>query len=152
MIELDIIERSELPAQWLTGFKSFASVADSTQDALLESLLLRAVLRVQEMADRTILSCRFRLQEDEVQDGIVRLYQTIKTIDKVMDAQGNEVRWTRANKALSCGMVDNVVVEYTTEATEGNVFNLMPVVYQYATALYDGQDSRTLAAILMQCR
>lgn len=152
MIELDIIERSELPAQWLTGFKSFASVADSTQDALLESLLLRAVLRVQEMADRTILSCRFRLQEDEVQDGIVRLYQTIKTIDKVMDAQGNEVRWTRANKTLSCGMVDNVVVEYTTEATEGNVCNLMPVVYQYATALYDGQDSRTLAAILMQCR
>lgn len=152
MIELDIIERSELPAQWLTGFKSFASVADGTQDALLESLLLRAVLRVQEMADRTILSCRFRLQEDEVQDGIVRLYQTIKTIDKVMDAQGNEVRWTRANKTLSCGMVDNVVVEYTTEATEGNVCNLMPVVYQYATALYDGQDSRTLAAILMQCR
>ena len=152
MIELDIIERSELPAQWLTGFKSFASVADDSQDALLESLLLRAVLRVQEMADRTILSCRFRLQEDEVQDGVVRLYQTIKTIDRVTDAEGNEVRWTRANKTLSCGMVDNVVVEYTTEATEGNVYNLLPVVYQYATALYDGQDSRTLAAILMQCR
>jgi hypothetical protein len=29
---------------------------------------------------------------------------------------------------------------------------LLPVVYQYATALYDGQDSRTLASILEQCR
>ena len=69
-----------------------------------------------------------------------------------MDAEGNEIRWTRANRILSCGAADNVVVEYTTEATEGNVYELMPIVYQYATALYDGQDSRSLAAILMQCR
>ena len=152
MIELDIIERNGFPAQWLAEFKAYASVADNSQDALLESLLLRSVLRVQEMADRSILPCRFRLQEDEVQDGVVRLYQTIKTIDKVTDAEGNSVRYTRANKILSCGVVDNVIVEYTTEAKEGNVYELLPVVYQYATALYDGQDSRTLAAILMQCR
>ena len=152
MIELEIIERNEVPAQWMTGFKSFASVADDSQDALLESLLIRAVLRVQEMADRSILGCRFRLQENEVENGVVRLYQTIKTIDKVMDAEGNEIRWTRANRILSCGAADNVVIEYTTEATEGNVYELMPIVYQYATALYDGQDSRSLAAILMQCR
>ena len=105
MIELDIIERNEIPAQWLAEFKAYASVADNSQDALLESLLLRSVLRVQEMADRSILPCRFRLQEDEVQDGVVRLYQTIKTIDKVTDAEGNSVRYTRANKILSCGMV-----------------------------------------------
>lgn len=152
MIEIDIIERNEMPVEWLTGFKAYASVADESQDALLESLLLRAVLRVQEMADRTILPCRFRLSEDEVEDGVVRLYQTIKTIDRVTDGADNAVRWTRANRTLSCGMVDSVVVEYTTEATDGNVEALLPVVYEYATALYDGQDSRTLAAILMQCR
>lgn len=152
MIELDIIERNEIPAEWMAGFKAYAAIADNSQDALLESLLLRSILRVQEMADRTILPCRFRLQEDEVEDGVVRLYQTIKTIDRVTDAEGSEVRYTRANRILSCGMVDNVVVEYTTEAKEGNVSALLPVAYQYAAALYDGQDSRTLAAILMQCR
>ena len=71
MIELEIIERNEVPAQWMTGFKSFASVADDSQDALLESLLIRAVLRVQEMADRSILGCRFRLQENEIENGVV---------------------------------------------------------------------------------
>lgn len=152
MIELEIIERNELPAEWMAGFKAYASVADESQDALLESLLLRSVLRVQEMADRTILGCRFRLAENEVEDGIIRLYQSVKSIDRVTDGEGNEIRWTRANRTLSCGVVDEVVVEYTTEATAGNVDELLPVVYQYATALYDGQDSRTLAAILMQCR
>lgn len=152
MIELEIIERNELPAEWIAGFKAYASVADESQDALLESLLLRSVLRVQEMADRTILGCRFRLAENEVEDGVIRLYQSVKSIDRVTDGEGNEIRWTRANRTLSCGVVDEVVVEYTTEATAGNVDELLPVVYQYATALYDGQDSRTLAAILMQCR
>lgn len=152
MIELEIIERNELPAEWMAGFKAYASVADESQDALLESLLLRSVLRVQEMADRTILGCRFRLAENEVEDGVIRLYQSVKSIDRVTDGEGNEIRWTRANRTLSCGVVDEVVVEYTTEATAGNVDELLPVVYQYATALYDGQDSRTLAAILMQCR
>lgn len=152
MIELEIIERNEIPAGWLVGFKSFASVADDSQDALLESLLLRAVLRVQEMADRSILGCRFRLSENEVENGVVRLYQTVKTVEKVMDAEGNEIRWTRANRILSCGYAGSVSVEYTTEANEGTIYELLPVVYQYATALYDGQDSRTLAAILMQCR
>lgn len=152
MIELEIIERNELPAEWMAGFKAYASVADESQDALLESLLLRSVLRVQEMADRTILGCRFRLAENEVEDGVIRLYQSVKSIDRVTDGEGNEIRYTRANRTLSCGVVDAVVVEYTTEATAGNVDELLPVVYQYATALYDGQDSRTLAAILMQCR
>lgn len=152
MIELEIIERNELPAEWMAGFKAYASVADESQDALLESLLLRSVLRVQEMADRTILGCRFRLAENEVEDGVIRLYQSVKSIDRVTDGEGNEIRYTRANRTLSCGVVDAVVVEYTTEATAGNVDELLPIVYQYAIALYDGQDSRTLAAILMQCR
>lgn len=152
MIELEIIERNDVPAGWLTGFKAYASVADDSQDMLLESLLLRSILRVQEMADKSILGCRFRLMENEVQNGVVRLYQTVKTIDKVMDAEGNDIRWTKANRVISCGAVDNVVIEYTTEANEGAIYELMPVVYQYATALYDGQDSRTLATILMQCR
>lgn len=152
MIELEIIERNELPAQWLTGFKAYASVADESQDALLESLLIRAVLQVQEMADRSILGCRFRLSEDEIEDGVIRLYQSVKSVDRVADGEGNEVRYTRANRTISCGVTNGLVVEYTTEATEGNISDLMPVVYQYAAALYDGQDSRTLAAILMQCR
>lgn len=151
MIELDIIETNELPAEWLEGLKAYASVADDSQDAILTPLLLRAIYRVQEKADKTILPCKLRLEETEVENGIVRLYQTIKSIDRVTDGEGNEIRWTRANRTLSCGNVDSVVVEYTTQANEGNIHELMPVVYQYAAALYDGQDSQ-IEYILRQCR
>lgn len=152
MITLDVIQVGELPNGCLEGFKAFASIADNSQDALLSSMLSRAMLRVQEMADRSLLPCRFRLTDDSIECGIVRIYQNVKTIDLVEDGCGNAIPYTRCNRILSIGQVDSAVVEYTTEATEGNQHDLMPVVYQYATALYDGQDSRSLANILMQCR
>ena len=52
MMNLEIIERAEIPAEWLDTFKQYASVADNGRDALLMSMLTLAVLRVQEMADR----------------------------------------------------------------------------------------------------
>ena len=136
----------------LGGFKAYAAISDDSQDMLLVSLLTRAMLRVQEMADRSLLSCRFRLEDDEVVNGLVRLYQSVKEIDAVRDGAGRAIPYTRATRTLSVGAVESVVVEYTTEANEAAQYELLPLVYQYATALYDGQDSRSLAAILMQCR
>ena len=54
MIDLNIIERGDIPADWLLGLKQYASVADDAQDMLLQSLLARAVMRVQEMADKSL--------------------------------------------------------------------------------------------------
>lgn len=152
MITLNIIESSRPSATWLDGLKAYASVPDASQDSLLESLLLRACLRVQEMADRSILACTFRLEEDEVENGLVRLYQTAAEVLTVTDGEGNPLTWAKGNRTLSVGAADSVAVEYTTEPREGDIAALLPVVYQYATALYDGEDQRTLTNILMQCR
>lgn len=149
MIELSIIERDVPCMAWLDTLKMYASVADDSQDALLNSLLLRACLRVQEMADRSILACRFRLTEDEV-DGSVRLYQSVADVISVKDMEGNGVSYSRDGKSIYV-LHSAVVVEYTTEPKQGDIDDLLPVVYQYATALYDGEDSRTLANILTQC-
>ena len=151
MITLDTIEIGSLPEGCLEGFKAYAAISDSSQDSLLSSMLTRAMLRVQEQADRSLLNCTFRLEDDEV-DGIVRLYQNIDQIVSVKDGNGQAAYWVKAGRTLSVGMVESVVVEYTTKAEQGNIVDLLPVVYQYAAALYDGQDSRTLASILNQCR
>lgn len=151
MITLDTIEIGALPSGCLEGFKAYAAIADNTQDMLLASLLTRAMLRVQEMADRSLLSCSFRLTDDEV-DGYVRLYQSVRSVASVRCGDGRVIPYTRAGRTISVGGVDSVIVEYTTEANEGNIVELLPLVYQYAAALYDGQDSKALAAILMQCR
>ena len=151
MITLDTIEIGSLPQGCLDGFKAYAAISDESQDMLVASMLTKAMLRVQEQADRSLIPCTFRLEDDEV-DGLVRLYQNIDQIVSVKDGNGQAIAWTKAGRTLSVGMVSSVVVEYTTKASEGNVIDLLPVVYQYAAALYDGQDSRTLASILNQCR
>ena len=103
------------------------------------------------MADRSILACTLRVEEDEVENGLVRLYQTVADILTVTDSQGNPLAWAKGTRTVSVGAADHVAVEYTTEPREGDVAELLPVVYQYATALYDGEDPKTLANILSQC-
>lgn len=149
MIELSLIESDTPCMAWLDSLKTYASVADDSQDTLLLSLLLRACLRVQDMADKSILAGRFRLIEDEA-EGSVRLYQTVSEVVDVKDGEGNGVAWVRKGRRI---IVDSetVEVEYTTKPNPMDAEALMPVVFQYATALYDGEDSVTLANILKQC-
>ena len=151
MITLNIIESSRPSITWLEGLKAYASVPDASQDSLLEALLLRACMRVQEMADRSLLACTFRLEEDAVENGLVRLNQTVAEVLTVTDGEGNALTWAKGSRTLSVGAANRVTVEYTTEPREGDIAELLPVVYQYATALYDGEDPRTLANILTQC-
>ena len=151
MITLNIIERAELPAGWLEQMKSYAAVADGAQDSLLHSLLLRAVLRVQELADKSLLACTFELHEDEVEDNTVRLYQTVSEVISVSTPVGHRLYWEpRANGVRVYD--SSVVVVYRTEPRDVDIDDLLPVVFQYATALYDGQDTKTLASILSQCQ
>ena len=151
MVSLDIIEK-ETPAQdWLDELKAYASVADDAQDSLLGALLVRACLRVQEMADRSILACTIELHEDEVEDNAVRLYQTVAEIIDVTSAEGHRQYWEPRGRSIRV-FSPSAVVRYRTEPRQGDVEDLLPIVYQYATALYDGEDSKTLANILTQCR
>ena len=141
----------EAPAEWLQEFKTYASICDDAQDSLLRSLLTRACVRVQEMSDRSILACTLELREDEVEDNTVRLYQNVEEIISVTSAEGHRQYWEPRGRSIRV-YSNTAVVTYRTEPREGDIVDLLPVVYQYATALYDGQDSRTLASILTQCR
>lgn len=150
MIDLEIIERADVPAEWMEGLKGYASIADNGSDAWLRTCLTRAVLTVQEKADKSLVACTFRVTEEDATGG-VRLYQSVKDIVAVTDGRGVEHSFSQDGRMVYT-MTDKASVTYTTEPVQGNIDLLLPVVYQYATALYDGQDSRTLASILEQCR
>ena len=151
MVSLNIIEREAPAYEWLEQLKQYASVADNAQDSLLNALLTRACLRVQEMADRSILACTFSLRDSEVEDNTVRLYQTVAQVLNVKTPAGSEVDWSERSNGVRV-YNDDVIVTYKTEPRQADIDDLLPVVFQYATALYDGEDSRTLANILTQCR
>lgn len=149
MIELSIIEREELPAEWLEQFKAYASIADGSQDTLLNAILTRAVLSVQQKANKSLLACTIELREDEVENECVRLYQTVSEVVSVR-GKAAELYWEPRGHSIRV-YGDSVVVVYKTEPRTGDIDELLPVVYQYATALYDGEDKQTLANILVQC-
>lgn len=151
MITLNVIERAELPAGWLEQLKAYAAVPDGAQDSLLSALLLRAVMRVQEIANKSLLACTFELHEDEVEDNTVRLYQTVSQVVSVTTPVGHRLYWEPRANGIRV-YEDSVVVTYTTEPRDGDIEDLLPVVFQYATALYDGQDTQSLASILSQCQ
>lgn len=150
MVSLEIIEREEPATAWLEQFKAYASVADDSQDSLLNALLVRACIRVQEMADRSILACTLELHDDEVEENSVRLYQTVAEVIEVTSGNGHRQYWEPRGRSIRV-FSDTAVVRYRTEPKAGGIDDLLPIVYQYATALYDGEDSRTLAKILTQC-
>ena len=149
MIELNIIEKADTPAEWLEQFKAYASIADNSQDSLLQAILSKAVLSVQQKADRSLIACTFELSEDEIEDNAVRLYQTVSQVVSVK-GKAAELYWEPRGHSLRV-YGDSVTVVYKTEPRAGDIDDLLPIVYQYATALYDGEDSKTLASILSQC-
>ena len=100
MITLEIIEREEPAAAWLEAFKAYASVADNSQDSLLATMLVRACMRVQEMADRSILACTLELHDDEVEDHRVRLFQTVSEVVSVTSAEGHRQYWEQEDRTL----------------------------------------------------
>ena len=151
MITLNIIEKSEMPSEWLEQMKAYAAVPDGAQDSLLSAILMRAVLSVQEVADKSLLACTIELREDDVEDNTVRLYQTMSEVVSVTTPVGHRLYWEPRSNGIRV-YEPSVVVTYKTEPREGDVVNLLPVVFQYATALYDGQDTKTLASILSQCQ
>lgn len=149
MIELSIIEREETPAEWLQQFKAYASIADNAQDTLLDAILTRAILSVQQKADKSLIACTIQLREDEVEGNAIRLYQTVSEVVSVRGNAG-ELYWEPRGHSIRV-YSDSVEVTYKTEPRSGDIDELLPVVYQYATALYDGEDKQTLANILATC-
>lgn len=153
MIRLNTIETAEPKREHLSMFKQYASVPDNSRDALLTVLLRSAMKAVQEAADKSLLPCTLELVVSEREDNdFVKLYQTPDEILSVTDGAGNALDFKRDSNFIRCFMfTPTVIVRYKTQPVLRDAEALLSVVFQYATALYDGESTDTLNKILAQC-
>ncbi len=155
MIRLDIIECAEPQKAQLDMLKQYASVPDNSRDALLKLLLTRAMKTVQDAAGKTMLPCTLKLtvsERERVDGNVVKLYHTPEEIISCVSGEDDEIGFERSGNVLQLfAFAETVVVTYKTRPDPTQADSLFAVVLQYATALYDGADSSTLAQILSQC-
>jgi len=137
---------------YLEQFKQYASVPDDSRDALLHQLLRSAVLRVQEFADTALATCTYRETVAVPANGVVRLYMGGGELVSVEAQDGTEARYDPLpGGRLQMFFRDReAVITYTTQPEEGDRERLLPTVFRYATALYDGEEASVLNSILRE--
>lgn len=136
----------------LEQFKQYASVPDDSRDALLASLLKAAIVKVQEFANTALAECTYRVTAAVPASGVVRLYMGGGDITECVDAAGEFVRFDPlpGGKVQTFIRTGTVKVTYETVPNEGDRERLLPTVFRYATALYDGEEADKLNLILME--
>lgn len=153
MIQVRVTQSAQPTAAQLTAFKQYASVPDDAQDTMLEKLLKQAMLKVQEYSDRALLACTLELVITDVSAGDrVNLYQGAAAVTSVVDEAGGNVDFIFCPDGLYLHRACKAAkVTYTNTVNEHEADRLLPVVWQYATALYDGAEPKDQAAILKTC-
>lgn len=150
MIRLELIEVAEPSDYALEDLKRYAAVADEAQSILLRSALANAFDKVQRTADVALLPGRWKICAEDY-PRVLNVYMGGRVVS-VTDGNGNAVSFNQRGRRVYVGSDDYVEVEFTTEVIPAEYARLLPVVCQYATALYDGQtDQRILNQILSQC-
>ena len=150
MIQVRITESGEPQADHLEQFKQYASVPDDSRDGVLQKMLKRAMLAVQEHSDTAILPCKFELAITDVKPGdSIRLYQGGKTVIRAEDENGYVVDFVQEGSRIRVReRCATLVVIYTNEVNIPEAEKLQPVIWQLATAIYDGEDPKVQASIL----
>lgn len=145
-----LIETGEPLADHLEQYKQYASIPDDSRDGILHKLLKNAMLTVQEYSDTAILPCRFEVEVTDVKrGGTVRLYQGGTDVLTVVDGDGNDVEYRKEVGQIrilkNCA---SLVVTYTNTVVLPEAERLLPICWELATAIYDGEDAKAQGAIL----
>ena len=150
MVRLEVIELAEPSASALEELKNYAAVVcGCEQDNLLKSALATAFDKVQRMSDVALLPGVWKVCADD-HSGIVPVYMNGKVVS-ITDEYGDAVHYIHRGGKVYLSTEGYVEVKFTTDVIPANYARLLPVVCQYATALYDGQDEKVLNSILKQC-
>ena len=133
----------------LDALKAYAAVSDDGQDALLLMALRRAFGMVQQTANRALLAGRYKVLAAD-HPRTIRAYMGGQCVS-VKDSDGAEVSWHQRGEFVYVGTDEPVEAEVVTHVNAADYDALLPVVLRYATAVYDGKESRELSQILREC-
>ncbi|MBQ1790941.1 MAG: hypothetical protein II008_12250 [Oscillospiraceae bacterium] len=148
--DLRIINAGDPLHDHLEQFKMYASVPDNSRDGILLKILKRAMLTVQEHADKALLPCTIELTVYDVAGGdAIPLYQGGRTVTSVTDREGNDVDYTLdAGRIIVHQSATSVTVTYENAVTCADAEKLQPVCWELATAIYDGEEASKQASII----
>ena len=149
MVRMEVIQIAEPDALALEALRQYAAVSDAGQDNVLMLALKRAFYMVQRAADVALLPGTFCVCASD-HPRTVNVYMGGK-VTEVVDDHSVAVSYHQRGRSVYVGTDRYVEVTFTTEVNQADYDRLLPVVLQFATAIYDGQDSRTLNSILLQC-
>ena len=153
MIDYRITQIADPTAEQLAGFKAFIAANGAETDAFLLSILKRAMMAVQDWEDRTLLAGTATIVASGRENGgePVLLYGTPDEVESVTGADGNALEYSLVGRfLLPSYRAASLTITYTTAPTDADLADLMPKVYRYGAALYDGEDSPALAKILQE--
>lgn len=153
MIDYRITQIADPTAEQLAGFKAFIAANGAETDAFLLSILKRAMMAVQDWEDRTLLAGTATIVASGRENGgePVLLYGTPDEVESVTGADGNALEYSLVGRfLLPSYRAAALTITYTTAPTDADLADLMPKVYRYGAALYDGEDSPALAKILQE--
>lgn len=148
MVRLKVIELAKPSDAVLDMLMQYASVSDAGQKDILRGCLERAMDSVQRYADKALLAGRWRVVADD-HGGSVPVYMG-GVVENVTDNRGGLMQYEQKGSRVILGTDAYCEVVFTTEVEQADMDTLLPVVFQYATALYDGEDARVLNAILKE--
>lgn len=149
MVRLEVIEMQEPSSEALDALKAYAAVSDSGQEHLLVMALRRAFGMVQQQANRALLAGRLIVKTADHGRNL-RAYMGGQCVS-VKDGDGAEVSWHQRGEFVYVGTDEPVEAEIVTRVNAADYDALLPVVLKYATAIYDGKESRELSQILREC-
>lgn len=152
MINVQVIQSTDPHADQLEKLRQYASVPNDQRDALLLGCLKKAMLTIQAHTDTALLPCTIRMTVPDVKrDEGFKLYQGGRRILSVKDQDGNQPLFSQDEDRITIKQAcQRVIVTYENEVLPAEALKLEPTAWQYATALYDGEDAATLADILKQ--
>lgn len=152
MIKVQVIHSADPTVDQLEQFKQYASVPTDQRDALLQGCLKRAMLEVQAFANVGLLPSTIRVDVSDARRGEpVKLYQGGTKVLSLTDQNGNAIRYRYGlDFVIPEADAEVLRLEYQNEVLPATYERLRPVLWEYATALYDGADAADLAKILKQ--
>lgn len=150
MIRITTVEAAEPTSEQREQFKAYASIPGEHRDAMLQGCLKRAMLEVQAYSNTALLPCKFTMDVQDVTHGErFELYRGGDPTTVEITADGDNARYHVSGSAVIIDQdADTVTVTYQNKVHTAEVERLQPVIWQYAVALYDGEDPTTLARIL----
>lgn len=152
MIDVRILQSAEPTTDQLEKLRQYASVPNNLRDALLNQCLKTAMLAVQEYTNTAMLACTLRLSVTDVKRGEeFKLYQGGKTIISVEDQDGNTPSYIQTGDRIVVNQdCRGLIVTYQNEVLLPELSKHETTAWQYATALYDGEEPAMLASVLKQ--